>query len=71
MRGDGLTVTVTSGGPLSGQSVIVAVSQSTTFVGVSSLATVAAGDAVEIHAPDAGGSPVLADKVYDERAPTS
>lgn len=71
VRGDGLTVTVTSGGPLSGQSVIVAVPQSVTFVGVSSLGDVSVGDMVEIFTGNAGGSPVVAYKVSDDSTSSS
>jgi hypothetical protein len=71
VRGDGLTVTVTSGGPLSGQSVIVAVPVGTTFVGVASLAGVSVGDAVEIFTASTAGSPVHASKVSDEGAAAS
>jgi len=71
VRGDGLTITVTSGGPLSGQSVIVAVPSSTTFVGVSSLSGVALGDLVEVSTANAGGSPVIASQVSDDSASPS
>ena len=66
VRIDGLTITVTSEGPLNGQSVVVAVPPSTTFVGVSSLSGVAVGDMVEIRTADAGGSPVVASSVSDD-----
>ena len=71
VRGDGLTVTVTSGGPLSGQSVIVAVPAGTAFVGVASLSGVSVGDAVEIFTASTAGSPVRATKVSDEGAAAS
>ncbi|HXR29103.1 MAG TPA: DUF5666 domain-containing protein, partial [Solirubrobacteraceae bacterium] len=71
VRGDGLTVTVTSGGPLSGQSVIVAVPQSAALVGVTSLSDVNVGDVVEIFTDNAGGSPVVAAKVSDDTTPSS
>jgi hypothetical protein len=71
VRGDGLTVSVTSAGPLSGHSVIVAVPPSTTFVGVSSLSGVAVDDMVEIYTANAGGSPVVASKVSDDSTPSS
>jgi hypothetical protein len=72
VRGDGLTISVTSEGLLSGHSVIVAVPASTTFVGVSSLSGIAIGDAVEIYTADATASPVVASKVYDDGvAPSS
>lgn len=71
VRGDGLTVSVTSGGPLSGQSVIVAVPSSTTFVGVTNLTGVTVGDMVEIFTANAGGSPVVATKVSDESTSSS
>jgi hypothetical protein len=66
VRGDGLTIIVTSGGQLSGQSVVVAVRSSTTFVGVSSLSGVSVGDEVEIDTANAGASPVVASSVSDD-----
>ena len=63
VRGDGLTVTVTSGGSLSGKSVIVAVPPSTTFVGVSALSDVAVGDLVEVQTANEAATPVVAASV--------
>jgi len=71
VRGDGLTLTVTSGGPLSGQSVIVAVRPSTTFAGAADLSEIVVGDAVEVYTDDAGASPVVAAKVVDDSTPPS
>lgn len=72
VRGDGLTVTVKSGGPLNGQSVIVSVPAGTSFqpdpqTGAgSSLATISIGDAVEIHTNSETGTPIVAVGVSDD-----
>ena len=71
VRGDGLTVTVTSGGALSGQSVIVAVPAGVTFVGVSGIAGINVGDVVEIHTTNASASPVVATEVSDDGVASS
>jgi hypothetical protein len=69
VRGDGLTVKVTSGGPLSGQVVVVSVPSSATLVAVASLSDINVGDAVEIHTDDEGGSPVVATEVIEDGSP--
>jgi hypothetical protein len=72
VRGDGLTVTVVSGGPLNGQSVIVSVPPTTSFqddpqTGAGqSLTSIAVGDAVEIHTDSEAGSPIVAVAVTDD-----
>jgi len=75
VRGDGLTVDVTSGGPLSGQSVIVAVTATTSFAtpqgrgtGLANLADVAVGDPVEIYTASESATPVVALGVVDDSA---
>ena len=78
VRGDGLTVTVTSGGPLTGQSVIVAIGPSVSFEtsngtgsGPANLQYIAVGDLVEIFpASTSGTSPVVAAGVVDDSVPT-
>jgi len=70
--GGALTVTVTSGGPLHGQSVIVAVPPTASLKGVTSLAGVSVGDSVEIYTTSAPGSPIVAVGVIDDSvAPAS
>ena len=73
VRGDGLTVNVTSGGPLSGQSVIVSVPSTASLSGATatpggpeSLANISVGDAVEIYTNSLTGSPVIARGVVDD-----
>lgn len=72
VRGDGLTVTVRSGGPLSGQSVIVSVPAGTSLepdpqTGAGkTLATISVGDAVEIYTDSETGSPIVAVGVSDD-----
>jgi hypothetical protein len=72
VRGDGLTVTVVSGGSLNGQSVVVSVPSSASFqadplTGAGkSLATISVGDAVEIFTDSETGSPIVAVGVSDD-----
>ena len=73
VRGDGLTVNVTSGGPLSGQLVVVSVPPTASLEGATgagggpeSLTNISVGDAVEIFTHDASGSPVVAVGVRDD-----
>jgi hypothetical protein len=78
VRGDGLTVTVTSDGPLQGQSVIVAIGPNVQFetsngtgVGQSNLQYVSLGDQVEItSAPGSTTTSVIAAAVVDDSVPT-
>ncbi len=78
VRGDGLTVTVTSGGPLQGQSVIVAIGPNVSFEtsngtgsGPSNLQYISVGDQVEIFpASTSGTAPVVAVGVVDDTVPT-
>ena len=77
-RGDGLTVMVTSGGPLSGQSVVVSVPSTASLQGASgagggpeSLANIAVGDAVEIFTHSESTSPVVAVGVRDDSNPAT
>ena len=78
VRGDGLTVTVTSDGPLHGQSVIVAIGPSVSFEtsngtgsGPTNLQYVSVGDQVEIFpASTSGTAPVVAAGVVDDSVPT-
>jgi hypothetical protein len=77
VRGDGLTVEVTSGGSLSGQSVIVAITDTTSFatptgrgVGLANLANIALGDPVEIFTASESTTPVVALGVVDDSAAT-
>jgi hypothetical protein len=76
VRGDGLTVAVGSGGPLAGQTVIVAVSNSTSFEtphgigdGLANLAYISVDDPVEIYTDDESATPVVAVGVVDDSAP--
>ena len=69
VRGDGLTVQVPSGGPLSGTTVIVAVPPSASITGVPSLANVAIGDDVEIFTANQSAAVVVATAVVDDSAP--
>jgi hypothetical protein len=73
VRGDGLTVNVTSGGPLSGQLVVVSVPPTASLEGATgagggpeSLTNISVGDAVEIFTHDTSGSPVVAVGVRDD-----
>ena len=73
VRGDGLTVNVTSGGPLSGQLVVVSVPPTASLEGATgagggpeSLTNIAIGDAVEIFTHNVSGSPVVAVGVRDD-----
>jgi hypothetical protein len=73
VRGDGLTVNVTSGGPLSGQSVIVSVPPTASLEGAGgtgggpqSLANIAVGDKVEVFTHSESTSPVVAVGVRDD-----
>lgn len=73
VRGDGLTVNVTSGGPLSGHLVIVSVPSTASLQGATgagggpeSLTNISVGDAVEIFTHDVSGSPVVAVGVRDD-----
>ena len=73
VRGDGLTVNVTSGGPLSGQLVVVSVPPTASLQGATgtgggpeSLTNIAVGDAVEIFTHNVSGSPVVAVGVRDD-----
>ena len=73
VRGDGLTVNVTSGGPLSGQTVVVSVPPTASLEGATgagggpeSLTNISVGDAVEIFTHDVSGSPVVAVGVRDD-----
>ena len=78
VRGDGLTVTVTSGGPLEGQSVIIAVGANVSFEtsngtgsGPANLQYISVGDLVEIYpASTSGTAPVTAAGVVDDTVPT-
>jgi hypothetical protein len=78
VRGDGLTVTGTSDGPLKGMSVIVAIRSTTSFetpagtgTGTSMLADIAVGDPVEIDSESAStATPIVATEVIDDSAPT-
>ena len=78
VRGDGLTVTVTSGGPLQGQSVIVAIGPNVSFKtsdgtgsGQANLQYISVGDLVEIFpASTSGTAPVVAVGVVDDTVPT-
>ncbi len=77
VRGDGLTVAVSSGGPLSGQTVIVSIGASTSFAtghgtgsGTSNLAYISVGDAVEIYTTSESASPIVAVGVVDDSVPT-
>ena len=78
VRGDGLTVSVTSGGPLAGQSVIVAIGPSVSFQtsngtgsGPTNLQYISVGDQVEIFpASTSGTAPVVAAGVVDDSVPT-
>ncbi len=78
VRGDGLTVTVTSGGPLAGQSVIVTIGPSVSFKtsngtgsGPANLQYISVGDLVEIYpASTSGTAPVVAVGVVDDTVPT-
>ncbi len=78
VRGDGLTVTVTSDGPLHGQSVIVAIGPTVSFktsngygTGTTNLQYISVGDLVEIFpASTSGTSPVVAAGVVDDGVPT-
>jgi len=71
-------VTVTSGGPLQGQSVIVAIGPSVSFetsngtgTGPANLQYISVGDQVEIYpASTSGTSPVLAAGVVDDTVHT-
>ena len=76
IRGDGLTVTAVNG-PLAGQSVIVSLSNTTSFstsagtgVGLSNLAHISVGDPVEIFTDADSSSPVVAVGVVDDSAAT-
>ena len=76
VRGDGLTVNVTSGGPLSGHLVVVSVPAGTSLQGAKgagggseSLSNIAVGDAVEIFTHSESTSPVVAVGVRDDSAP--
>ncbi|HVC85716.1 MAG TPA: hypothetical protein VNC12_10750 [Solirubrobacteraceae bacterium] len=73
VRGDGLTVNVTSGGPLSGHLVVVSVPSTASLQGATgagggpeSLTNISVGDAVEIFTHDVSGSPVVAVGVRDD-----
>ena len=73
VRGDGLTVNVTSGGPLSGQLVVVSVPPTASLQGATgtgggpeSLTNISVGDAVEIFTHNVSGSPVVAVGVRDD-----
>jgi hypothetical protein len=73
VRGDGLTVNVTSGGPLSGQSVVVSVPPTASLEGAAgtgggpqSLANIAVGDKVEVFTHSESTSPVVAVGVRDD-----
>ena len=72
VRGDGLTVTVLSSGPLQGHSVIVSVPPSASFkpdpqTGAGkTLATISVGDAVEIYTTSETSSPIVAVGVIDD-----
>ncbi len=73
VRGDGLTVNVTSGGPLGGQLVVVSVPPTASLEGATgsgggpeSLANISVGDAVEIFTHNVSGSPVVAVGVRDD-----
>jgi hypothetical protein len=73
VRGDGLTVNVTSGGPLSGQLVVVSVPPTASLEGATgtgggpeSLTNISVGDAVEIFTHNVSGSPVVAVGVRDD-----
>ena len=73
VRGDGLTVNVTSGGPLSGQLVVVSVPPTASLEGArgtgggpESLTNISVGDAVEIFTHNVSGSPVVAVGVHDD-----
>ena len=77
VRGDGLTVAVSSDGPLSGHSVIVSIGASTSFEtghgtgsGTANLAYISVGDAVEIYTTSESTSPVVAVGVRDDSVPT-
>jgi hypothetical protein len=77
VRGDGLTVTA-SDGPLSGQSVVVAVPSSASLDGAAgsgggaqSLANVALGDTVAVYTHSETGSPVVAVGVRDYGNPST
>jgi hypothetical protein len=78
VRGDGLTLTVGSGGPLSGHSVVVSVPSTASLEvshgtggGSDGLGKVAVGDAVEIFTHSETGSPVVAVGVRDDGHPSS
>ncbi len=78
VRGDGLTVNVTSGGPLSGQLVVVSVPPTASLEGAKgagggpeSLSNISVGDAVEIFTHNTSGSPVVAAGVRDDSGPPS
>jgi hypothetical protein len=73
VRGDGLTVNVTSGGPLSGHVVVVSVPSTASLEGATgagggpeSLSNISVGDAVEIFTHDVSGTPVVAVGVRDD-----
>jgi hypothetical protein len=72
VRGDGLTVTVVSGGDLNGQTVVVSVPLTASFqddplTGAGkSLSTISVGDAVEIFTDNETGSPIVAVGVSDD-----
>jgi hypothetical protein len=73
VRGDGLTVNVTSGGPLSGHVVVVSVPSTASLEGATGagggperLSNISVGDAVEIFTHDVSGTPVVAVGVRDD-----
>jgi hypothetical protein len=77
VRGDGLTVNVTSGGPLSGQTVVVSVPPTTSLDGATgagggpeSLSNVAVGDGVEVYTHSESTSPIIAVGVRDDGRPS-
>jgi hypothetical protein len=77
IRGDGLTVEVTSDGALDGESVIVSVSATTSFAtgngtgaGTANLAYIHIGDAVEIYTHSESSTPIVAVGVVDDSVVT-